>query len=95
MRPLLAAFHIASLAWGIVVELEPWPCPLTLVEQFFEGGSGVDAYSTGFIIHLLDQIVYPEIPVRLLMLSGVAVCGTNLGIYARRYWCRRQRLKQK
>ncbi len=27
-RRWLAAFHIASLVWGIMVEVGPWPCPL-------------------------------------------------------------------
>ena len=31
-RPWLTAFHLASLGWGILVEIGPWPCPLTLFE---------------------------------------------------------------
>ena len=85
-RPLLAGFHIASLVWGIVVELGPWPCPLTLAEEFFERGSGADMYRAGFLVHFLDSVIYPEISVQLLTICGVAVCGVNLAIYARRYW---------
>jgi Protein of Unknown function (DUF2784) len=33
-RPLLAGFHMASVSWGIVTELGPWPCPLTLQSSF-------------------------------------------------------------
>src|SRR6266516_8210727 len=94
-RPLLAALHIASLAWGVVVELGPWACPLTFAEQFFEGGPEIDVNRTGFIVHLLDRIVYPDIPLRFLTFCGVAVCVANLAVYARRYWRRIQGIKQK
>jgi hypothetical protein len=84
-RPLLAGFHMASVLWGIVTELGPWPCPLTLAEQLFEMGAGSDPYLGGFIIHYLDAIVYPDIPAELLMALGLVVCALNLAIYARRY----------
>jgi len=84
-RPLLAGFHIASLIWGIVAELGPWPCPLTLAEQFFEAGAGIDPYRGGFLIHYLDATVYPDIPEALLISIGVVVCALNLAIYGRRY----------
>lgn len=35
-RPLWSAIHIVALLWGIVAEVGPWPCPLTLAEQYFE-----------------------------------------------------------
>jgi hypothetical protein len=38
-RPWLTAFHVLSLIWGIIVEVGPWPCPLTLAEQWFEAQS--------------------------------------------------------
>jgi Protein of Unknown function (DUF2784) len=85
-RPLLACFHIASLVWGIIVELGPWACPLTFAEQFFEAVSGNDPYRGGFVIHYLDAIVYPEIPEALLVWLGVAVCTINLAIYGHQYF---------
>jgi hypothetical protein len=85
-RLFLTLFHIASLAWGIIVELGPWPCPLTLAEQYFEYHGGVQPYSGGFLFHCLDATVYPDLPVTLLVITGVAVCMANLGIYAGRAW---------
>ena len=32
-RPFWTAVHLLSLVWGIIVEVGPWPCPLTLAEQ--------------------------------------------------------------
>jgi hypothetical protein len=85
-RPLLAWFHIASLVWGIVVEVGPWACPLTLAEQFFEAGSGTEPYRGGFVARYLDAIVYPDVPEALLVWVGVVVCTVNLAIYGRRYF---------
>jgi hypothetical protein len=89
-RPLLAVFHLLSLVWGIVTELELWPCPLTLAEQFFENRAGVNEYSGGFLLHYLDRIVYPDIPDWLISVIGVTVCVLNLGVYGRRYWRRKR-----
>jgi hypothetical protein len=87
-RIFLTAFHILSLVWGIVVELSPLPCPLTMVEQFFEGKAGAEAYRGAFLPHLLDRLVYPNLPEVLLVAVGVAVCAANLGVYAWRFWNR-------
>jgi Protein of Unknown function (DUF2784) len=85
-RPLLAWFHIASLVWGIVAELGPWACPLTLAEEFLEAKSGIDPDRGGFIARYVDAIVYPDLPEVLLVWFGVVVCTVNLAIYGRRYF---------
>ncbi len=86
-RPVLTGLHVASLIWGVIVELGPWPCPLTLAEQFLEMRAGIDPYRGGFLVHYLDRMVYPDLPELLLAVLGVAVCAANLAIYAWR--CRR------
>jgi hypothetical protein len=83
-RPLLAALHIASAIYGIVAELGPWPCPLTLAENFFEARAGLAPYEGPFLLHYLDAIVYPNLPRALLVGSGVLVCLVNLLIYGLR-----------
>lgn len=85
-RILLAGFHVLSLVWGITVELSPLPCPLTVTEQLFEQQAGVEAYRGPFLLHLLDRLVYPDVPEGVLVGVGVAVCAVNLGMYMRRYW---------
>lgn len=39
-RPILRWLHVGSLVWGILTELLPWPCPLTLLENWLEGNAG-------------------------------------------------------
>ncbi|WP_324831706.1 DUF2784 domain-containing protein [Alloacidobacterium sp.] len=84
-RPVWSALHILALSWGIAVEVGPWPCPLTLAEQFFEARAGTPSFEGSFLLHYLDAIVYPNLPGWVVMSAGVAVCAFNLGIYCWRF----------
>lgn len=83
-RPWLTGFHLASLVWGILAEVGPWPCPLTLLEQHFEAAGSLRSYTGSFLVHYLEAIVYPSVPVGLIIGCAVAVCGVNLLIYLAR-----------
>jgi hypothetical protein len=85
-RPVLRWLHIISLIWGILTELTPWPCPLTLLENWLEKIAGVEPYRGGFLLHYLDKVVYPDISATVLAVAGVLVCAFNLAIYGRRAW---------
>jgi hypothetical protein len=84
-RPMWSALHILTLCWGIVVELGPWSCPLTLAETYFEARAGLPAYQGSFLVHYLDAIVYPNLPTWIVTSAGVAVCVFNLAIYGWRW----------
>src|ERR1700756_5165184 len=90
-RPVLRWLHIASLVWGILTELLPWPCPLTLLENWLEGKAGVTPYHGGFVLHYLDKLIYPDISPVALTIGGVVVCVLNLAIYGRQMWIARIR----
>ena len=83
-RPWLTAFHIASIVWGIIAEVGPWSCPLTLLEERLESSAGLHSYAGDCLVHYLDAIVYPNISVNVIIGCAVAVCGANLLIYALR-----------
>jgi len=85
-RPVLRWLHIASLIWGILTELLPWPCPLTLLENWLEGKAGIEPYQSGFLLHNLDKLVYPNISATALTVAGVIVCAFNLALYGRQAW---------
>jgi hypothetical protein len=82
-RPILRWLHVASLIWGILTELLPWPCPLTLLENWLESKAGVEPYQGGFLLHYLDRLVYPDMPATVLTVAGIFVCALNLAFYIR------------
>ena len=90
-RPVLRWLHIVSLVWGIFTELLPWPCPLTVLENWFEAKAGVQPYQGGFLLHYLDKLVYPDISATVLTVAGVLFCLLNLALYGRQMWTARSR----
>jgi Protein of Unknown function (DUF2784) len=83
-RPTLRWLHLTSLIYAVVIEVAPWPCPLTLLEQYLESLAGVVPYRGPFLLHYLDALVYPDVPETVLISFAVAVCGVNLYLHARR-----------
>jgi hypothetical protein len=90
-RPILAGFHLASLAWGVAVEVGPWPCPLTALEQSLQEKAGMTPYTQSFLVHYLDRLVYPDIPAAGLTAGAVAVCALNVAWYGVRFYRWRRR----
>ena len=84
-RPWLRWAHILSLIYGIVIETGPWPCPLTLAENYFLERAGITPYREPFLVHYLEAVVYPDVSPLLLAGCAVAVCLFALVIYVRRF----------
>lgn len=85
-RPVWTAAHLACLVWGIVVEVGPWRCPLTMLEDYFERRAGEQAVGGSFILHWVQALIYPNAPYWLVSTFGVVACSIILTIYARRAW---------
>src|SRR5215467_7997245 len=83
--PRLGWLHIASLVWGLAVEVLPWPCPLTLAENWLQGKAGLIPYQGGFLLYYLDALVYPNVSPRALTAGGVVIWLVNLAIYTVRF----------
>lgn len=84
-RPALAGFHMLSLVYSIMIEVAPWPCPLTLLEQWAQRQAGMVPYQGDFLTHYLGAVIYPNVPYLVLVPVAVAVCALNLGIYGWRW----------
>ncbi|SRR5712692_300302 len=84
-RPLLRWVHTLSLFYGILIEILPWPYPLTLLEQRLQSWAGMTPYNEPFLIHYLQALVYPDVSQKLLMWCGIGVCLFNLGVYGVRF----------
>jgi hypothetical protein len=93
-RPVPRWLHNASLVWGILTELLPWPCPLTLLENRLEAKSGVQPYQRGFLLHYLDKLLYPDTSATVLTAAGVLVCVLKLAVYRRHIWIARLRSRR-
>src|ERR1022692_2554475 len=90
-RPILRWLHVASLVWGILTELLPWPCPLTVLENWLERNAGIEPDQGGFLLHSLDKLVYPDISPTILTTAAVFICVLNLAFYGRQVWIARLR----
>jgi hypothetical protein len=78
--------HLPAVAWGILVELFGWLCPLTPLEQHFRILAGETGYSGGFVQHYLLPIIYPAGLTReLQILIAFSVIAINLAIYSMIY----------
>jgi hypothetical protein len=85
-RPVWTTIHLACLAWGIIVEVGPWPCPLTMLEDYLERRAGEQAIGGSFILHWVQALIYPNAPYWLVATAGVTACSVILAIYAWRAW---------
>ena len=88
-RPVLRWFHILSLIYSILIENLPWPCPLTVAETRFEELAGIQPYREPFLVHYLQELIYPNVSQALLAWCASAVCVAILGIYGLRFRRRR------
>jgi hypothetical protein len=78
-RRVLRILHIASPAYAIVIEMASWPCPLTVTETQLEARAGIEPAHGPFLVHVLDAIVYPDLPEWLVVGVAVVVCVTMPG----------------
>jgi Protein of Unknown function (DUF2784) len=85
-RPVWTSVHLACLVWGIVVEVGPWPCPLTMLENYIEARDGAPLAHRNFILHWVQALIYPNAPYWLVTTAGVSACSLILLAYARRAW---------
>lgn len=85
-RPLLRTLHIASVVYAMVIELIPWPpCPLNVAETWLEARAGIEPAHGRFLVRVLDAILYPDLPVWLVVGGALLVCVAILCVYLRRY----------
>ena len=85
----MAWLHLPAVAWGALIELIGWICPLTPLEQRFRQAAGEAGYSGGFIEQYLLPLIYPDNLTREIQLAlGMLVIIFNALIYG--LWWRRR-----
>jgi hypothetical protein len=75
------------MAYGVLIEIFDWYCPLTYVEQYLRMKSGRGIYHEAFIAHYVNRFIYLDVPQWSLIVVASIVLATNLGLYS--YWWRR------
>lgn len=81
--PRLAVLHLPAAAWGVIIELQGWICPLTPMENRFRRMGGESGYAGGFVERYLLGILYPEGLTRSHQLALAAIVfAINLGVYS-------------
>ncbi|HEY5789967.1 MAG TPA: DUF2784 domain-containing protein, partial [Gammaproteobacteria bacterium] len=74
--------HLPAVAWGALVELNGWLCPLTPLEVRLRILAGDAGYAGGFVERYLLPLVYPPgLTADTQALLGGVVLGLNAGLY--------------
>ena len=78
----LLGWHLAAAAWGAVVEINGWICPLTLLENRLRVATGAAAYKGDFLAHYLAAMIYPDGLTRGMQIGlGIGVVLLNALVY--------------
>ncbi len=94
--PRLAWLHLPCAAWGVAVEVGGWICPLTHMENHLRQMGQEPGYTTGFVEHYLQPLLYPALwfpggfPAWGFPLIGCGVLILNVAIYTH-IWRRKKR----
>lgn len=81
-RPRAAFVHLPAAAYGALIELFGWICPLTPLENMLRRAAGETGYTGGFIEHYLLPIIYPGGLTRGIQLGlAMLVVGLNAVVY--------------
>jgi uncharacterized membrane protein YhhN len=81
--PRLAWIHLPVAAYGALIELVGWICPLTPLENWLRQAAGETGYQGGFVEHYLLPVLYPRAFTEGLQLTlGLLVILVNAAIYA-------------
>ncbi len=76
--------HLPAAAWGALIELAGWTCPLTPLEKWLRRQGSGAGYEGGFIEHYILPVLYPRALTRNTQLVlGLVVVLLNLFIYWR------------
>jgi hypothetical protein len=87
--PWVAWLHLPAVAWGALIELVGWICPLTPLEQRLRASAGEAGYTGGFAEQYLLPLIYPDGLTREIQLAlGLLVLIFNAVIYG--WWWRRR-----
>jgi len=81
--PRVAWIHLPAAAWGVLVELAGWTCPLTPLELGLRARAGEAAWTGSFVDRYLLPALYPDWLTRPTQVGlGLFALGINVATYA-------------
>ena len=80
--PRLVWLHLPAAAYGVLIELGGWICPLTPLENWLRLRAGETGYSESFVEHYLLPVIYPDGLTRnVQFVLAALVVAVNLAAY--------------
>jgi len=80
--PRVVWLHAPAAAWGVLVELGGWVCPLTPLESWLRWRASHQGFADDFIHHYLVAVLYPNALTRAMQVGlGAGVLLANLLVY--------------
>ncbi len=78
----IITLHLPAAAWGTLVELSGWRCPLTPLENWLRAQAGQRAPEADFVLRYLDPLLYPiDLTRTVQIILGAIVVIINGMIY--------------
>lgn len=90
-RRSVARLHLPAVAYGALVTLVGFTCPLTPAEKWLRQQAGSAGYEGGFVEHYVVPVLYPgEFTTSVKVAAGVLIVVVNASVYAAAaQWARR------
>lgn len=80
--PGMIWWHLPIVAWGVLIAVIGWTCPLTPLENRLRLAGGGQPYQGGFIEHYVTARLYPEgLPDNVMTAMGLMLLLLNLVAY--------------
>lgn len=80
-RFILRTVHLAGILYvGILIFIHK-PCPLTIWEIKLRVLSGIKSYAGSFIIHYIENLVYPDVPAWVVEIPSIIVGSVSCLFY--------------
>lgn len=91
-----AWLHLPMALWSAVINVAPWPCPLTPLENHYRLLAGQSGYQGGFVQHYIAPLIYPEgLTHDLGPAVALAVITWNSLVYGVLWWRKTRSCKRR
>lgn len=89
--PRLIWLHLPAVAWGALVEVTGWICPLTPLEHWLRLRGGAAGYEGDFVRRYVFPLLYPDaLTQNVQLMLGALVLTINASVYGW-LWSRQRR----